>query len=277
MCESSKEPQIESPSNTAPQIVSHSLSHDETLKRESDGCQTKPTTDVMHHSSPSFEAASLIKGLDGTKNDFCESNQQIEALREEIKELTIAKQTDEAVVARLSEALNNEIARVYEQQQSDFRILQAEIESYRSHVEYISADNEQLRSYIFRMENDWNPVHDEEYYIQRFREIKTDIEMWVASYAGKGLGKLSDTSEARLLQILTRFGVEFLNANLETRILYKEPRLRIPFIRHIIAAFLFHQVFRPFAFGLPPEISHALEYIQADIISHGSLFKKTIN
>jgi hypothetical protein len=249
------------------------------MKRESNESQTNLSADVTHHT---FDAASLIKVLDNTENNFRESNRQNEVLREEIKELTIAKQTDEAIVTRLSQALDSEIARgriIDDQYQSNLRRLQAETEFHRSQMESILADNEQLRSYIVRMENDWNPVYDEEYYIQRFQEIKTDIEMWVASHAGKGLGKLSETS---LLQILSRVGdegmksSEFLKASHETRILFKEPQLRIPFIRHIIAAFLLHQIFKPFTFGLHPEISHVLEYIQADIMSHGSLFK-TIN
>lgn len=125
------------------------------------------------------------------------------------------------------------------------------------------------------MENDLKPFHEEEFYIQGFREIKADIEMWVATNAINGGDALSANEEAYLLQSLAAVGprgknsADILGRRKAMRTLYKNARCRIPFIRHIIALFLYDHILEPFAFGFTPPLSQALLWIDSDIISCG--------
>jgi hypothetical protein len=121
------------------------------------------------------------------------------------------------------------------------------------------------------------PLRPEEFYAQKFRELKSEIEMWIAKNAkSNGPLELSGALRMEILERLSKFGdcgtetSDFLNLNPEEfRNYYRNPRHRIQLVRNIVAAILFDQVFEPFAVGLHPEVSKALDWIEKDIISSG--------
>lgn len=119
-----------------------------------------------------------------------------------------------------------------------------------------------------------NPRREEEFYTKKFGDIKVEFEMWVASSVGAS-DALPKGGESILLQTLATLGrhgkaaSEFLKVNQGIRSWYKLPGTRIQLIRHIAALLLFEYVLVPFVFGLSSEVSHALSWVDADIMSNG--------
>ena len=67
-------------------------------------------------------------------------------------------------------------------------------------------DNDEIRSYVLRMESDLQPVRDEDYYIQLFEEIKSEVEMWSAKHGKSNAGAtLSQEQEDQLLDTTRSF------------------------------------------------------------------------
>lgn len=121
------------------------------------------------------------------------------------------------------------------------------------------------------------PLRPEEFYTQSFWELKSEIEMWIAKNAKlNGSLELSDTLRREILEKLSEVGdcgtesSDFLDLNQEEfGTYYRNPRHRIQLIRNIFSAFLFDQIFQPFAVGLHPEVLKFLAWIEKDIISSG--------
>jgi chromosome segregation ATPase len=146
--------------------------------------------------------------------------------------------------------------------------------SLNDEIEFLRTDNEKIRAYIAKRENDLKPVYAEDYYIKSFQELKAEIEMWVAKQSKTNATEtLADIHAKEVLQNLAALGqvgraaAKALNPSIQTW--YGTVRSRIPLIRHVIAVFLFDQIFVPFAVGLSPEVSSALSFIEGRILSQG--------
>lgn len=190
-------------------------------------------------------------------------------LQTQLERHVIQHQTDQTEISHLKDegekldALNNG--------------LEAEVERLKAKIVGLRFDNEDLRRYIVKMENDIQPLQDEEYYIQMFDELKSEVENWVAKQGKSNAGPaLSPSDEGRLFQIISDLGssgrksVEFLSQNNFCTVWYANTRSRIQLLRHIVAIFLFEKIFKPFAAGLPTKFSEALVWIGDDVISRGS-------
>jgi predicted nucleic acid-binding Zn-ribbon protein len=155
--------------------------------------------------------------------------------------------------------------------------LEAEVTKLNAEIVGLRFDNEDLRRYIVKMENNLQPVQDEEYYIRMFEEIRSEVENWVAKQGKSNAGPaLSPSDEGKLFKILSGLGstgrksAEFLSQNSFCTVWYANTRSRIQLLRHIVAIFLFEKIFKPFAAGLPTKFSEALFWIGDDVISRGS-------
>ena len=155
--------------------------------------------------------------------------------------------------------------------------LEKEVAKLNAQMVGLRHDNDEIRSYIIKMESDLLPVRDEEYYIQLFEGIKSEVEMWSAKHGKSNAGAtLSQEHEDRLFDAIANLGnsgtasVNFLRANPRFfRAWYSNARSLIQLIRHVIAVFLYDKIFEPFAAGLPTEFSKSLVWIGNDVIQHG--------
>ena len=146
----------------------------------------------------------------------------------------------------------------------------------KEEVEFLRLDNERLRTYIATRESDLNPVHPENFYVQSFQALKGEIEMWIAKQAKANLTTpLLYEDEAKLLETLATLGFysrassEILRTQNLRKTWCTNAGLRIQLIRHIVAVFLFDQIFTSFAIGLSPELSEVLAWIDNRILSQG--------
>lgn len=151
-----------------------------------------------------------------------------------------------------------------------------ELKAAKDDVELLRVDNERLRTYIATKETQLQPSQTEDYYVQNFRELRTGLEMWIAKQAKTSAAtSMSDADASKLLESLAGLGrkgklsAQYLRLNNTVQKLYCTTGSRIQLIRHVVAVFLFDQIFGPFAVGLPRELSDALEWIDNDILSQG--------
>ena len=154
--------------------------------------------------------------------------------------------------------------------------LENEVKNLKAQIVGLRHDNDEIRSYILKMEHELLPVVDD-YYIQLFEEIKFEVEIWSAKHGKSNAGAtLSQEHEDQLLDIMVHLGnsgiasVSFLRANPRfLRTWYSNARSLIQFVRHVIASFLYDKIFEPFAAGLPTQFSQALDWIRSYVIEDG--------
>lgn len=155
-------------------------------------------------------------------------------------------------------------------------ILLTEIENARVEVASLREDNELIRSQIYRADRAVGPIRGEEFYIQSFQELSGEFENWAVrnTRAGKQqvLIKADETSLLALIKELSVDGkatMQFLGSKNILREWYSGVRTRIVLVRHIVALFLYSQVFEPIVFGLPPDAAKVLHAIENNIFSQG--------
>jgi hypothetical protein len=207
--------------------------------------------------------------LQRTKTDFeTELEQQIAALSKQKNEV----QEERDNLLQEQHALKTSLdvlSKANEATQMHNRELKEE-------VEFLRLDNEKLRTYIATRESDLNPVHPENFYVQSYQALKGEIEMWIAKQAKVNLTTpLLYEDEAKLLETLATLGFysrassEILRLQNLGKTWCTNAGLRIQLLRHIVAVFLFDQIFSSFAIGLSPELSEVLTWIDNRILSQG--------
>ena len=150
---------------------------------------------------------------------------------------------------------------------------------------FLRLDNEKLRNSIVTSGTALNPIHDEDYYVHGFEELKADLEMWVVRHTrGNSSRDMSNDEVSNFYESLAALGPHgkdsssFLRANCSLEIWIKQPRTRFILFQHIIAMFLVEQVFAPFAIGLPASYSDALLWATDSLLAQGdSVFMNGID
>ena len=150
---------------------------------------------------------------------------------------------------------------------------------------FLRLDNEKLRNSIVTSGTALNPIHDEDYYVHGFEELKADLEMWVVRHTrGNSSRDMSNDEASNFYESLAALGPHgkdsssFLRANCSLEIWIKQPRTRFILFQHIIAMFLVEQVFAPFAIGLPASYSDALLWATDSLLAQGdSVFMNGID
>lgn len=140
-------------------------------------------------------------------------------------------------------------------------------------------ENNLLATQILHMTN-LNPKYTESYYSDRFNEINNDIEKWV-------VGQVDNTPSGTLLKVYTKEKTRYTllvskvkaldeNAGKVLEILkpqvLSDPENRRRYIalsRHVIAVFLYSQIFRLFMFGLDRRESDGLNRVEHEICTNG--------
>jgi len=167
---------------------------------------------------------------------------------------------------------------IIESQEQRINSLKGEQERLKSDIEVVQAHNERLRTHIFRNESDLNPNRSEDFYIQNFEGLKGEVENWIAKHAKASLRlspTLSAENETEVLNVLGILGIagkessKVLGETDALRKQYRDLRSRIILIRHIVAVFLFDQIFHPMMAGLVPCLDEALIWMEKDILSQG--------
>ena len=156
------------------------------------------------------------------------------------------------------------------------RLLRDNLKSLQEENQMLRKDNDLLRNSIIEKGKDAQPRRGEEHYARLFKELRADIETWMAKQAkANGSQELAEAVERAILDKLRAFGIrgqwsaDFLSTNRIFHTWYLNTRSRIQLGRHIIAAILFDEVYAPFAFGLPEEWAHALAWVERDINVRG--------
>jgi hypothetical protein len=153
-------------------------------------------------------------------------------------------------------------------------ILNQEVTAHKTQIKAMEHDNEQLRGYIATMRSAQDPICDEDHYVRGFEGLRRNIDSWVAKqYKLNSKQALRDSCAYEIVELISRLGEHGAKAGntlqggkYSIRSLYRERRTRIPLIRHIIAIHLFHEIFYPFAFGLPAESDHYSKSLEQGIL-----------
>jgi len=153
-----------------------------------------------------------------------------------------------------------------------------EREKLQQEINDTETENLRLRATISKMQIVLTPVHDEAHYIQRFEGLKTKLQNWVVAQvkacSSRAMSADSQNQLHGVFQTLGKRGATaagFLNPKEACEYWYRDAKMRIQFIRHIVALFLFVKVFDAFLPGLSPEASAVLQGMERDIISQGFL------
>jgi hypothetical protein len=136
----------------------------------------------------------------------------------------------------------------------------------------LEKDNDALRSQIASMSSAQQPVHDEDYYILQFDEVKNDVERWAVTQSRDNTPALFlDGNAKAVIEQLASLGK---NGNLSAQSLkthlfafYKDRRTRIALIRHVVGLFLFNEIFDKFAMGM--KSSDFFKWIEVDLFTQG--------
>jgi chromosome segregation ATPase len=240
--------------NSVQQEMKHLAEKNRSLTNEYDNYKAE-------NASPLKEKLALIDQLENVK---AERN----SAQKEVENLTQKHLADQQKINRLDDVITN----CYDLNQA----LENEVTKLKAQIVGLRHDNDEIRSYILKMERELPPVVDD-YYIQLFEEIKSEVEIWSAKHGKSNAGAtLSQEHEDQLLDIIARLGnsgiasVDFLRANPQSfRTWYSNARSRIQLVRHVIASFLYDKIFEPFAAGLPSQLWQALVGITGYVIEDG--------
>jgi len=148
--------------------------------------------------------------------------------------------------------------------------LKREKSSLLNTIQFVQNENEKLRSHIIETGNELNPIHDEDFYYQSFESIIGTIELWAAPLSdampktGSGPKPVWNTVSNLGFPWKDPSGPVVDFATFKTW--YSHGTTRVQLIRHIIAVFLYMNIFRRFIFGLQLEVDDILRKVADDII-----------
>jgi hypothetical protein len=153
----------------------------------------------------------------------------------------------------------------------DLQIKLKEDEDLNGKYRELEALNREFRSQIYAKGMSQNPKYTDDYYTTKLGELRISIENrlvgLVEDHSDRGL---SGTRTADIFYRIEKMGphgqqtCRSLKADPKFSLaaLYHDDRLRGLFVRHVVALFLLHRIFEPFAFGIYPKISDLLQSIE---------------
>ena len=141
----------------------------------------------------------------------------------------------------------------------------------------------ELRSQIYAMVTGSGPVKEDSYYQGEFNGLSCLIEKEMRKFSRTHNDcVLADDVPDSVFELVGTLGdqgklcCEMLQSSqYHFQLLYKQRSLRVVLLRHIVALYLFHHIFEPFAFGLSDEISQVFKMVDKDAIVNGSLLLHT--
>lgn len=159
---------------------------------------------------------------------------------------------------------------------SKSKTLEYECGRLRDKSESLDKDNTKLRAQIARMCSAQDSINVEDYYIQQFNQLNSEVESWVATETKKKPATpSSDTFQDHLTEVLKLLGRDERSTSTLMSVFlrdYEKSRpKRIALIRHAVACILFKEVLALFAFGLSRDSSKFLKYIEKEIYNQGLL------
>jgi chromosome segregation ATPase len=231
-------------------------------------------------------------------DNYDRSQSQIENMQASIKALKLQKQQAESEVTSLTgennalrehqtsakiqishlEATVKNLTNRQQRATDEIKSLKETLKKSQEDHFFHRDDAQQLRAYISQAGKQQSPIRDEMIYIRGFRELKTDVESWIARNAKASAAQIfSINQEAHILGTLADSGIHgqkasvYLRTDNRVQRWYRNPSYRIQLVRHIVAAFLFGHVFQPFIVGLPATSPELLSWIiDNDIKSRGA-------
>lgn len=118
----------------------------------------------------------------------------------------------------------------------------------------LKKDNNNLRGHIASMSGAKQPIHDEQYYIGCFEELRNLIEGWCVQQSKVNEGDVwTERMKLIVLDVLEFEGEKILETLAPKVNEFAERRMKITVIRHLIAVAVFHGVLCPYIFGLSRE------------------------
>jgi hypothetical protein len=224
----------------------------------------------------------LKRKLSDLHNDYDQYvKQSSSALQAEVDKRCLPLQNETVKLRHSLENLEEEFKRLASEYQRQGREFSSGKIKATERIAAISKDNDELRAYIGRISlnaKHMEPIFSDDHYVLAFKQLNDMIELWIVKHWKKNTKQnWHPTSHERNLQGIADFGptgreaAESLRSQLLPFYAKKQSpvRIRIPLIRHIFAAFLFDQIFEPFAIGLDSQVSHTLSIIEDDLFNQG--------
>jgi DNA repair exonuclease SbcCD ATPase subunit len=164
------------------------------------------------------------------------------------------------------------------QRNSEVSRLQGQIDSFRNQTEdlilerqKLSSSVSELRTHMYAKGMAHSPRHPDSYYVDKFRSLNGLLEQKLLDLSEDHSGRhLSEARAQTFLRYLAKLGSEgqkthdVLTKNTSKYPFQVDDPLRDLLLRHVTALYLFHRVFKPFAAGISPEISHVFSSILED-------------
>jgi chromosome segregation ATPase len=261
-----------------------------TLRNERDGYWRQNQTFVRDHK----RELDILEQTNREKERRCETlTAEERKLRLDIQSLTTEQRRlnnalgdhqhrSKNEITRLESQIERQACKIEELTESnsnannEIESLNDALQKSQNETSFHRDDAAKLRAYMAKAESQQSPLRDEDFYIQNFAELKTEVENWIARNSRINSGHALSASDSEfILQSLDKLGpfghkaTEYLRVNDRVQRWYSTPRWRIPFVRHIVAAFLHAHILQKFVVGLPTASSEILEWIDRDLVSGG--------
>jgi hypothetical protein len=229
-------------------------------------CDTSSNTvnllDIQNHSLRQENQKKDLRFRDFSAAKSKEINILIEKNEQEIRELTAQK--------------NQEIRKLAEEKDHQIRELTRTKIDQSGEIHTLQGDVNRLRTLFYSMTTGSSSIRGEDYYLQTFEEVRSEFENWIARNAKSGSRQaLSDHDVRQIISTVSKLGgvgkesCEMFTSKRGILLTSTDTWERIVFIRHIVSVFLFVGIFEPMVFGLVPEISKALLWMENDIMAQG--------
>jgi hypothetical protein len=135
-----------------------------------------------------------------------------------------------------------------------------------------------LRAQVFAIGSSRAPRNDGDFYNQKFNALNTVIDQGVLRLVRQGKQVLDESAPKEILESIALLGsygpnsARFLSESAyNISALYTQGPMRLALIRHVVALFLTHTIFEPYAVGISKESSDLLNCIELELFEKGSL------
>jgi DNA repair exonuclease SbcCD ATPase subunit len=227
------------------------------------------------------EKAGLMQHVSQTQGELEQCRKLYSETKENLRSMGVQKsktEYDNRILTERNGDLVQQVRNLEEKKsENEQRIDECErdIELKNEKIDALRADNEQMRSHIYRNDRAVGPIRGEEYYHQSFKDLSGEFENWAVKNSRLETPPLSKSNEASLLSIIRELPMdgkataELLGSNQVLREWHAEVRSRMVLVRHIVSLFMFNNIFEPLVFALPPDALATFQGMEKNIWSKG--------
>lgn len=237
------------------------------LKNDINRLEQEKATDSKKYKEATTKINQYEKKVTGLKAKLEEANNRIAHLQHEL-EITNRTLRETEIELMDMQTQYAHLTNEYEEGQKhhDRRVAKCNL---------LAGDNELLRAQIAELSNAQDPIHEEEFYTREFDQIGMEISSWAAKETSNmSKEPLSPSSKDLIISRIKLCGIH--GSVSATKSLdpsssnwNSNRRDRIALIRHILAIFLFDNVFDRFSFGLERDTSEYFQIVETNLWNKG--------